>query len=42
MGGQITQEELLSQADNAMYKAKKAGGNQMQIYKIPDGKYMAA
>jgi diguanylate cyclase (GGDEF)-like protein len=42
MGGQITQEELLSQADIAMYEAKKAGGNQAQIYKIPDDKCIAA
>lgn len=32
MGGQLTQDQLISQADAAMYQAKKGGGNQIHFY----------
>jgi len=31
-GGEITQEQLIAQADAAMYRAKKAGGSRVQFY----------
>lgn len=34
LGGQLTQDELISQADSAMYQAKKFGGNQVQFYDL--------
>ncbi len=32
IGSEITQEQLIAQADSAMYQAKKAGGNRVQFY----------
>ena len=33
-GSEITQEQLIAQADSAMYQAKKAGGNRVQFYEL--------
>jgi len=33
-GGEIAQEQLINQADSAMYQAKKAGGNRVQFYEL--------
>jgi len=33
-GSEITHEQLIAQADSAMYQAKKAGGNRIQFYDV--------